>query len=184
MAPFEALYGRTCRSLLFWDDLSEAPVIGPEMIREMSDKVKLIQFRMRTAQDLQSKYVNVRRRPLSFEQGDRVFLKISPFRGWFIKRGKLSPRFIGSYKILDKVGDLAYRLYLPPTLSGIHDVFYLSMPRKYEPDASHVLRPDEDKLDETLSYFEIPIKILDRKEKNLINKSIPLVKVQWSRRGV
>ncbi|XP_073137660.1 uncharacterized protein [Henckelia pumila] len=186
MAPFEALYGRKCRSPLFWDDLSKTPVTGPDMIRELSDKVKLIQIRMRTAQDRQAKYANVRRRPLNFEQGDRVFLKISLFRGTvlFGKRGKLSPRFIGPYEILDKVGDLAYRLALPPALSGIHDVFHVSMLRKYEPDASHILRPDEAELDETLSYFERPIQILDHKERQLRNKSITLVKVQWSRHGI
>ncbi|XP_073121898.1 uncharacterized protein [Henckelia pumila] len=120
MAPFEALYGRKCRSPLFWDDLSETPVTGPDMIREMSDKVKLIHIRMRTAQDRQAKYANVRHRPLSFEQGDRVFLKLSPFRGTlrFGKRVKLSPRFIGPYEVLDKVGDLAYRLALPPALQA------------------------------------------------------------------
>ncbi|XP_073131194.1 uncharacterized protein [Henckelia pumila] len=116
----------------------------------MSDKVKLIQIRMRTAQDRQSKYANVRRRPLNFEQ----------------------------------VGDLAYRLALPPALSGIHNLLHVSMLRKYEPDASHILRPDEAELDETLSYFELPIQILDHKERQLRNKSIPLVKVQWSRHGI
>ncbi|XP_073121872.1 uncharacterized protein [Henckelia pumila] len=186
MAPFEALYGRKCRSPLFWNDLLETPVTRPDMIREMSDKVKLIQIRMKTAQDRQAKYENVRRRPLMFEQGDWVFLKISPFRGTvrFGKRGKLSPRFIGPYEIIDKVGDLAYRLALPPALSGIHDVFHVSMLRKYEPDASHILRLDEAELDETLSYFEHPIQILDHKERQLRNKSIPLVKVQWSRHGI
>ncbi|XP_073121477.1 uncharacterized protein [Henckelia pumila] len=125
MAPFEELYGRKCRSPLFWDDLSEAPDTGPDMIREMSNK------------------------------GDRVFLKISPFRGTvrFGKRCKVSPRFIGPYEILDKVGDLSYRLELPPSLSGIHAVFHVSMLRKYKPYASHVLRPDEAELDEKLSYF-------------------------------
>ncbi|XP_073133895.1 uncharacterized protein [Henckelia pumila] len=176
MAPFEALYGKKFRSPLFWDDLSKTPVTGPDMIREMSDKVKLIQIKMRTTQDRLTKYANVRHRPLSFEQGDWVFLKISPFRGTvrFGKRGNLSPRFIGPYEILDKVGDLAYRLALPPALSGIHDVFHVSMLRKYEPDASHILRPDEAELDETLSYFEHPIQILDHKERQLRNKSIPL----------
>ncbi|XP_073121073.1 uncharacterized protein [Henckelia pumila] len=110
--------------------------------------------------------------------GDRVFLKISPFRGTvrFGKRGKLSPRYIGPYKILDRIGDLAYRLALPSALSGIHDVFHVSMLKKYQPDPSHVLQPDEAKLDETLSYFKRPIKIMDRKDKQLRNKLIPLVK--------
>ncbi|XP_073121848.1 uncharacterized protein [Henckelia pumila] len=179
MAPFEALYGRKFRSPLFWDNLSETPLTGPDMIREMSDKVNLIKIRMRTAQDRQAKYENVWRRPLIFAQGDRVFLKISPFRGTvqFEKKGKLSPRFIRPYEILDKVGDLAYRLALPPALSGIHDVFHVSILRKYELDASHIIRPDVAELDETLSYFERPIQILDHKKRQLRNKSIPLVKM-------
>ncbi|XP_073132798.1 uncharacterized protein [Henckelia pumila] len=185
MAPFEALYGRKCRSPKFWDDLEETPVTGHDMIREMSDKVKLIQSRLKQAQDRHAKYANVRRRPLSFEQGDRVFLKISPFQGTvrFGKRGKLSPRYIGSYEILDRVGNLAYKLALPPALSGIHDV-HVSMLRKYQPDSSHVLQPDEAELDKTLIYFERPIQILDRKDNQLRNKSVQLVKVQWSRHGV
>ncbi|XP_073123857.1 uncharacterized protein [Henckelia pumila] len=137
----------------------EAPVIGPDMIKEMTENVKLIQSRMRT---------------------------ISPFRGTvrFGKRDKLSPRYIGSYKIIDKVGDLAYRLALPPALSSIHDVFHVSMLSKYQPDPSYVLQPNEAELYETLSYFERPIQILDRKDKQLRDKSIQLVKVQWSRHGV
>ncbi|XP_073120833.1 uncharacterized protein [Henckelia pumila] len=159
MDPFEALYGKKFKSPLFWDDISETPDTGPNIIREMSDKVKLIQSRMKAAQDQQAKYANVRRRPLSSEQGDRLFLKISPFRGIvrFGKRGKLSPRFIGPYEILEKIGDLAYRLALPPLLSGIHDIFHVSMLRKYEPDSSYVLCPDEAEMDETLSYFERPV---------------------------
>ncbi|XP_073118696.1 uncharacterized protein [Henckelia pumila] len=118
----------------------------------MTDKVKLIQKRMKTAQDRQEKYANVRRRPLSFEQGDRI-------------------------------GDLAYRLALPPALSSIHDVFHVSMLRKYQPDLSHIIQVYEAELDETLSYFENPIQILDRKEKQLRNKTIPFVKILLSRHG-
>ncbi|XP_073042028.1 uncharacterized protein [Primulina eburnea] len=102
----------------------------------------------------------------------------------FGKKGKLSPRFIGPYEILERVGDLAYRLALPPALSGVHDVFHVSMLRKYHPDPSHVLPPDEVELDQNLSYIERPIQILDRKDKQLRNKLIPLVKVQWNRHGV
>ncbi|XP_073046095.1 uncharacterized protein [Primulina eburnea] len=169
MLPFEALYDRKCRSLLHWDDLSEAPIVGPDMIRDMTEKVKLIQSRMLAAQDRQAKYANIRTRPLIFEKGDRVFLKISPFRGTvrFGKKGKLSPRFIGPYENLERVADLAYRLALPPTLSGVHDVFHVSMLRKYHLDHSHVIPPDEVELDQTLSYIERPIQILDRKDKQL-----------------
>ncbi|XP_073019304.1 uncharacterized protein [Primulina eburnea] len=152
----------------------------------MTKKVKLIQSSMRAAQDRQAKYANIRRRPLIFEKGDRVFLKISPFRGTirFGNKGKLSPRFIGPYEILERVGDLAYRLALPHALSGVHDVFHVPMLRKYHPDPSHVLPPDEVELDQNLCYIERPIQILGRKDKQLRNKFIPLVKVPWNRHGV
>ncbi|XP_073033710.1 uncharacterized protein [Primulina eburnea] len=152
----------------------------------MTEKVKLIQSLMRAAQDRHAKYTNIKRRPLIFDKGDRVFLKISPFRGTvrFGKKGKLSPRFIGPYEILERVGDLAYRLALPPALSGVHDFFHVSMLRKYHQDPSHVLPLDEVELDQTLSYIERPIQILGRKDKQLRNKMIPLIKVQWNRHGV
>ncbi|XP_073120153.1 uncharacterized protein [Henckelia pumila] len=127
----------------------------------MTDKVKLIQKRMKMAQDKHAKYANIRRRPLGTVR--------------FEKRGKLPPIFIGPYEIIEKIGDLAYLLALPPALSGIHDVFNVSMLRKYQPDASHVIQVDEAELDDTLSYFEKPIQIFDQKVKQLRNKSIQLV---------
>ncbi|XP_073119640.1 uncharacterized protein [Henckelia pumila] len=102
----------------------------------------------------------------------------------FCKRGKFSPIFIGPYEILEKIGNLAYRIALSHALSGIHDVFHVSMLQKYQPDPSHVLHPDEAELDETLSYFEQPMQNLDQKEKQLRNKTIPLVKVEWGHHGV
>lgn len=149
MAPFEALYGRRCRSPLYWDDVDRAAVTGPEMIQEMEQKVKLIQQRLRAAQDRQAAYANKRRRPLEFQQGDRVFLRVSPFRGTvrFGMKGKLAPRYVGPCEILQRVGTVAYRLALPPSLSGIHYVFHVSMLRKYEPDPSHVLEISDVQLD-------------------------------------
>ncbi|XP_073025085.1 uncharacterized protein [Primulina eburnea] len=186
MAPFEALYGRRCRSPLYWDDVDRAAVTGPDMIHEMEQKVKLIQQRLKAAQDRQAAYANKRRRPLEFQQGDRVFLKVSPFRGTvrFGMKGKLAPRYVGPYEILQRIGTLAYRLALPPSLSGIHDVFHVSMLRKYEPDPSHVLDISEVQLDPDVSYVERPVCILDRSERKLRNKLIPMVKVQWEHRGV
>ncbi|XP_075515904.1 uncharacterized protein LOC142550712 [Primulina tabacum] len=154
--------------------------------QEMHDKVQLIRQRMKAAQDRQASYANRRRRPLEFQVGDFVFLRISPFRGvvHFGMRGKLSPRFVGPYEIVERIGTCAYRLDLPQSLSGIHDVFHVSMLRKYEPDPSHVILPDEVELDPSLSYTKYPVCILDRKDKVLRNKVIPLVRVQWSRHGV
>ena len=111
--------------------------------------------------------------------GDRVFLKISPWKGIlrFGRRGKLRPRYIGPYEIIAIVGPVAYRLDLPPELSKVHNVFHVSMLRKYIPDPSHVLRDQPVELKDNLTYKEQPMQIVDRKEQILRNKVIPLVKV-------
>ena len=114
-----------------------------------------------------------------FEVGDHVFLKISPRRGLmrFGKSGKLSPRFIGPFEILERIGEVAYRLALPPQLSGVHDVFHVSMLRKYEPDPSHVLDWTDLEVGGDASYEERPVRVLDRRDQVLRGKTIPLVKV-------
>ena len=121
-----------------------------------------------------------------FEVGDHVFLKISPRRGLmrFGKSGKLSPQFIGPFEILERIGEAAYRLALPPQLSGVHDVFHVSMLRKYEPDPSHVLDWTDLVIDEDVSYEERPVRVLDRRDQVLRGKTIPLVKVLWKHHGV
>ena len=123
---------------------------------------------------------------MAFEVGDHVFLKISPRRGLmrFGKSGKLSPRFIGPFEILERIGETAYRLALPPQLSGVHDVFHVSMLRKYEPDPSHVLDWTDLEVDEDASYEERPVRVLDRRDQVLRGKTIPLVKVLWKHHGV
>ena len=115
--------------------------------------------------------------------GEKVFLKVSPWKGIirFGRQGKLSPRYIGPYEILERVGPLAYRLALPQELSQIHDVFHVSMLRRYRSDPSHVVQESEIQLTEDLSYKEEPVEILDRQIKKLRNKEIPIVKVKWSR---
>ena len=186
MAPFEALYGRPCRSPVCWAEVGDAPLLGPELVRETTEKVELIRRRLVTAQSRQKSYADRRRRPLAFEVGDHVFLKISPRRGLmrFGKSGKLSPRFIGPFEILERIGETAYRLALPPQLSGVHDVFHVSMLRKYEPDPSHVLDWIDLVIDEDVSYEERPVRVLDRRDQVLRGKTIPLVKVLWKHHGV
>ena len=134
MAPYKALYGRPCRSPLCWTEVGESSITGPDRTRDTSEKVSLIQQRLLMAQSLQKSYADVRRRPLEFEVGDYVFLKVMPKRGVvrFGKRGKLSPRFIGHFKILERIGTVAYRLALPPSMSGVHEVFHVSMLRKIQ----------------------------------------------------
>ncbi|TYJ96313.1 pol protein [Cucumis melo var. makuwa] len=136
---------------------------------------------MHTAQSRQKSYADVRRKDLEFEIGDKVFLKVAPMKGVlrFERRGKLSPRFVGPFEILERIGPVAYRLALPPSLSTVHDVFHVSMLRKYVPDPSHVVDYEPLEIDENLSYVEQPVEILAREVKTLRNKEIPLVKVLW-----
>ena len=186
MAPYEALYGRKCRTPVCWDEVGERKLIGPEIVQITSEKIQLIRQRLKIANDRQKSYADNRRRDLEFEIGDKVFLKISPWKGVlrFGKRGKLSPRYIGPYEIVERVGKVAYRLRLPEDLARIHDVFHVSMLRKYIADPSHILREQLVELNENLTYKEKPVQILDRKEQVLRNKSIPLVKVLWMNHGV
>ena len=181
MAPYEALYGRMCRTPVCWDEVGERRLIGLEIVQDTTEKVNMIRERLKIANDRQKSYADNRRRDLQFEIGDQVFLKISPWKGVlrFGKRGKLSLRYIGPYEIVSKVGPIAYKLKLPPELSRIHDTFHVSMLRKYIPDPSHVLREQPVQLKENLTYEEIPVQIVDRKEKVLRSKVIPLVKVLW-----
>ncbi|KAJ9539391.1 hypothetical protein OSB04_032124 [Centaurea solstitialis] len=126
MAPFEALYGRKCRTPTCWLEAGEKQFAGPEIIQETADKVKGIRERLKAAQDRQKSYADKKRRPIDFQVGERVMLKVSPWKGIirFGKRGKLSPRFLGTFTILEKVGQQAYRLELPPEMDGIHPTFH------------------------------------------------------------
>ena len=140
---------------------------------------------MKIANDRQKSYADNRRRDLKFEMGDQGFLRVSPWKGIlrFGKRGKLSPRYIGPYEIVDKVGEVAYRLRLPSKLANIHDVFHVSMLHKYIAHPSHILKEQPIQLKENLTCEEHPVEILDRRDQVLRNKVIPLVKVLWRNHG-
>ena len=122
MTPYEALYGRPCRSPICWTEVGESSITGSDLIRDTSENVTLIQQRLLTAQSREKSYAGVRRRPLEFKVGDHVFLKVMPKRGVvrFDKRWKLTPRFIGPFGILERVGSIAYRLALLPSMSGVN----------------------------------------------------------------
>ena len=128
MSPFEALYGRKCRTPLFLDQTRGRQFFGLELIQEAKEQVRLIREDLRVAQTRQKSYADNRRRPLEFEEGDHVYLKVSPFRGMrrFKVKGKLSPRFIGQFMIFRRVGEMAYQLELPASLSDVHNVFHVS----------------------------------------------------------
>jgi hypothetical protein len=141
---------------------------------------------MIAAQSRQKSYVDNRRRPLEFEVGDRVFLKVSPMKGvmQFVKKGKLSPRFVGPFKITQRVGRLAYRIALPPNLIGTHGVFHVSMLRKYIANPDVIVDYEPLEIQEGLTYMEELVKIVDKKEQVLRTKTIPIIKVLWRNHGV
>ncbi|KAI3672993.1 hypothetical protein L6452_39099 [Arctium lappa] len=181
VAPYEALYGRKCRTPLCWNEVGEKQLVGPEIVQQTTDKINQIRERLKIAQDRQKSYADKRRKPIEFQVGDKVMLKISPWKGVvrFRKRGKLSPRYIGPYKIIKRVGEVAYKLELPEELQGIHNTFHVSNLRKCLADESTEVTLKDVKVDKTLSYIEEPETIVDRKVRKLRNKEIALVKVQW-----
>ena len=185
MAPYVALYGRKSWTQLCWDEVGERKLLGPEIVQVTTNNVKVIRDRLKIAQDRQKSYADNRRRDLEFQVGDRVFLRMSPWKGVlrFGKKWKLSPRYMVPYKIVERIGEVAYRLRLPPELARIHDVFHVSMLRKYMVDPSHVLRDQPVELKEDLTYEEKSVQIVDRKDQVLRKKVIPLLKVLWMNHG-
>ena len=185
MVPYEALYGRKCRTPLCWDEVGEVKFSSPEIVQVTTNNVKVIRDRLKIAQDRQKSYADNRMRDLKFQVGDQVFMRISPWKGVlrFEKKGKLSPRYMGPYEIVERIGEVVYILRLPPELDRIHDVFHVSMLRKYIAYPSHVLKDQPVELKEDLTYKERPVQIVDRKDQVLRNKVIPLVKVLWMNHG-
>ncbi|KAL5805446.1 hypothetical protein ACOSQ4_028179 [Xanthoceras sorbifolium] len=181
MAPYEALYGRKCRTPLCWTELGEDRLVGPDLIRQTEEKVKIIRDRLKVASDRQKSYADLKRKEIEYDVGEKVFLKVSPWKKVlrFGRKGKLSPRFIGPYEIIERVGPVAYRLALPPELEKIHNVFHVSMLRRYRSDPSHRIPAESIEIRPDLTYEEEPVQILDREIKELRNKRVPLVKVLW-----
>ncbi|GJZ57213.1 putative reverse transcriptase domain-containing protein [Tanacetum coccineum] len=185
-APFEALYGRKCRSPVCWAEVGDIQLTGPEIIHDTTEKIVQIRQRLQAARDRQRSYANVRRKPLEFQVGDRVMLKVSPRKGVirFRKRGKLNPRYIGPFKILERIGLVAYKLELPKELSNVHSTFHVSNLKKCLSDESLVIPMKELRLDDKLNFVEEPVEIMDREVKQLKQSRIPIVKVRWnSKRG-
>nr|KYP36308.1 Retrotransposable element Tf2 [Cajanus cajan]KYP36312.1 Retrotransposable element Tf2 [Cajanus cajan] len=136
---------------------------------------------MKTAQSRQKSYADKRRKPLEFAEGEHVFLKVTPTSGVdkALRARKLTPRFVGPYQIIQRVGPIAYRLALPPSLSNLHDVFHVFQLRKYVHDPSHVVELDDVRVKENLTFEKLPVVVVDHKLKELRGKSIALVKVLW-----
>ena len=180
MSPFALLYGRKCRTPISWGEVGQQPLTSMDIVEQATEIVEIARQRMQTAQHRQATYANKRRSELEFQVGDYVLLKVSPWKGviCFRKRGKLGPRYIGPYRVIERVGKVAYRLDLPAELSNIHNTFHVSQLRKSVTGHTVVVPLEDIALDERLSYVERPIAVLDRKTKALRNKVVHLVKVQ------
>ncbi|GJS02251.1 putative reverse transcriptase domain-containing protein [Tanacetum coccineum] len=185
-APFEALYGRKCRSPVCWTEVGEAQILGPELIQETTEKIIQIKQRMQAARDRQKSYADLKRKPMEFQVGDKVMLKVSPWKGVvrFGKRGKLNPRYVGPFKVIERVGEVAYKLELPEELSRVHNTFHVSNLKKCHADEPLAVPLDGLHLDDKLHFVEEPVEIVGREVKRLKRSRIPLVKVRWnSKRG-
>ncbi|GKA35633.1 putative reverse transcriptase domain-containing protein, partial [Tanacetum coccineum] len=177
-APFEALYGRKCRSPICWAKVGDSQLTCPEIIHETTKKIVQIKIRIQAALDRQKSYVDKRRKPLKFHVGDKVTPKVSPWKRVirFCKWGKLNPRYIGPFKILAKVGMVAYRLELPEQLSRVHSTFHVSNLKKCLSDETFVILLDEIQIDDKLYFIEEPVEIMDHKVQRLKQSRIPIVK--------
>ena len=163
MASYEAIYGRSCQSSICWTEVGESSITGPDLNRDTSEKVNLIRKHHLMDHIRKKSYADRWLRPLEFQVGDHVFLKVMPKRGVvrFGKRRKLVPRYIGPFEVLERVGTVAYRLRLPPSLSGVHEVFHVSMLRKYTLDPTHVVDWGDITVDIDGTFEEGPVRILD-----------------------
>ncbi|XP_073273249.1 uncharacterized protein [Primulina huaijiensis] len=170
-----------CRSPIHWDEVGERGEFSSDLIKQTTELVVKIRDRIKTAQSRQKSYADKHQRELEFAVGDHVFVKVAPLKGdmRFDKKGKLSPRFIGPFEILEKIKTLAYRVALPPMLARVHNVFYILMLRNYMSNPSHVLNNEPLQLTPNMTYEERPIQILAMQEGRLRNKIIPMIKVKW-----
>ncbi|GJQ89104.1 putative reverse transcriptase domain-containing protein [Tanacetum coccineum] len=185
-APFEALYGRKCRSPVCWAEVGQVQLTGPELVQETTERIIQIKQRIQTARDRQKSYADLKRKPMEFQVGDKVMLKVSPWKGVvrFGKRGKLNPRYVGPFKVLKKVGSVAYKLELPQELSRVHNTFHVSNLKKCYSDDPLVVPLEGLQVDDKLHFVEEPVEVMDREVKQLRRSRVPIVKVRWnSRRG-
>jgi hypothetical protein len=167
MAPFEALYRQCCRTPLNWSEPREWWFFRPDLVKETEEKVQWIRHNLKEAQARQKNYADKRRRPLVFQAKDYVYLKISPMKGVnrFGVKGKLAPRYIGPFPILEQCGPVAYRLQLADSLSAVHNVFHVSQLKKCLRIPDRTLDVVDVTLEPDLTYSEDPIRIIDQKDK-------------------
>ncbi|GKF19383.1 putative reverse transcriptase domain-containing protein, partial [Tanacetum coccineum] len=177
-APFEALYGRKCRSPVCWAEVGQVQLTGPELVQESTERIIQIKQMIQTARDRQKSYADLKRKPIEFQVGDKVMLKVSPWKGvvHFGKRGKLNPRYVRPFKVLKKVGAVAYKLELPQELSRVHNTFHVSNLKKCYSNDPLVVPLEGLHVDDKLHFVEEPVEIMDREVKQLRRSCVPIVK--------
>ncbi|XP_070041055.1 uncharacterized protein [Nicotiana tomentosiformis] len=164
MATYDALYGRQCHSPVGWFESGEAMLLGTDLVLDAFKKVKLIQDRLCTTQSRQKSYADWKASNVAFIVGQRILLRVSPMKGVMklSKKGKPRRRYVGPFEIHERVGEVAYRFVLPPSLSTVQPMFHVSMIPRYYGDPSHVLDLSSVQLDKDLTYDEEPMAILDK----------------------
>jgi hypothetical protein len=181
MSPFEMLYGRKCRTPSCWLEAGDKQYSGPEIVQMTAEKVKFAKEALKVARSRQKNYADQKRKPMEFKVGDMVMLKVSPWKGIirFGKRGKLSPRFIGPFRVLERVNQQAYKLDLPPKLDGIHNTFHVCYLRKCLAEETSVIPIEDVSIDPKKKMVDEPVEILGRKQKKLRKRFIDLVLIKW-----
>jgi hypothetical protein len=182
IAPFEALYERRCWTPLNWSELGERWVFRPDLVKETEEKVQWIRHHLKEAQARQKSYADKRRRPLVFQAKDYVYLKVSPMKGVnrFEVKGKLTPRYIGPFPIVEQCRPVAYRLQLPESLFAVHNVFHVSQLKKCLRIPDRTIDVVDVTLEPDLTYSEHPIRVLDQKDKITRKRTLKFYKVQWN----
>ncbi|GJU93547.1 putative reverse transcriptase domain-containing protein [Tanacetum coccineum] len=180
-ARFEALYGRKCRSPVLWAEIRESRLYGLEIVQETTDKAIFNKERLKASRDYQKNYANNRQKPLEFSVSDQVLLEVSSWKGvvCYGKKGKLAPRYVGPFEIIERIGLIAYRLRLPQELSSVHDTFHVSNLKKCLADANLHVPLEEIIVDKCLRFIEEPIRIMDLEVKRLKRSRILIVKFRW-----
>ncbi|GJS75236.1 putative reverse transcriptase domain-containing protein [Tanacetum coccineum] len=168
-APFEALYGQKCCLPVCWAEVGEVQLTGPKIVQETTEKVIQIKQRIQSARDRQKSYADLKRKSMEFQVGDRVMLKVSPWKGVvrFGKQGKLNPRYVGPFKVLEKVRSIAYKLELHQELSRVHNTFHVSNLKKCYSDEPLAVPLEGLHVDDKLRFMEEPVEIMDQEVKRL-----------------